>query len=132
MLFGSCMIGPLLGEWASRAIGSGAAVAIGLGSTCGLPILAVLVLVWMVYDAHQHFRGARLLEGGVAFGAGETKLRWEDVRSFRSVADGLVLLRRGRRRFLSRWLGPRLPCEGETMHRVVVLLESKNIFAEEG
>lgn len=132
---GGCVIGPLLAELLQGAVGQGAALVAMLGSSCGLPVLSLLVFVALLRDAHQHYREARLYAEGVRFGpsplGGETKLRWSEVQSFRGVADGLVLRRKGRRGVLPRWLGPRLLCEGETMHRVIVLLEAQGVFAED-
>lgn len=137
VMLGGCLAGPVVAIPLEPLLGPAAALA-ALSATCGLPCLAGLVLAWVVHGVHQHGRSARLLPGGVAFGhspvGGTLRLRWEDVAGFRTVSDGVVLRLAGRQRgpgrWLSRWFGPKLACEGETMHRVVVLLEEKGILAE--
>lgn len=133
VMLGGCGMGPFAAGALGPALGPAAAL-VAVGGSCGLPCLAGLVLAWVLHGVHQHGRSARLLPGGVAFGhspvGGNLRLRWEDVAGFRTVSDGVVLRLRGRRRALSRWFGPKLSCEGETMHRVVVFLEEKGLLAE--
>lgn len=137
VMLGGCGVGPFAAGALQPVLGPAAAL-VALGGSCGLPCLAGLVLAWVVHGVHQHGRSARLLPGGVAFShspvGGTLRLRWEDVAGFRTVSDGVVLRLAGRQRgpgrWLSRWFGPKLACEGETMHRVVVFLEEKGILAE--
>lgn len=133
--FGSCMFGPILGEAMGKAWGPEAGAVAGISACCGLPVLGLLVVSLLLFDAQQHYRGARVYEGGVAFGSSPisvgARLPWERVQAFRTTNDGVVLRLRGWRGRLTRWFGPRLLCEGEDMHRLIVLLESKGIFAED-